>query len=91
MKRVRTINRDVFNQLARGVDLNYPDGTLVRAKDNAKTYVIADSRKREISPEDFKALLYRERNVKIISDRLLAQLPEAGPIRLAAGDLHTAG
>lgn len=83
-KNVRTISAEKFDVLARGANITYPDGTLVKG-DGPAVYVISNGMKRPIySGSDFEALFYRWDDIREIPESLLADMPLASPIRLAA-------
>lgn len=79
--KVWTIARSRMEQIFNRVgEMNYPDGTLV--KGTGKTvYVISDNTKRPfISDKIFTSMLYKWKNIKRVSDKYLANIPDGKAI-----------
>jgi len=87
-KNVRTVNAELFGKFARGANMTYPDGTLVKG-DGPAVYVISNGMKRPIySGADFEALLYQWDKIRDIPESLLVDIPLASPVRLVSLDVH---
>jgi len=71
-----------FAEFAKGNDILYPDGTLIKGNNNT-VYVISNSRKRPIvKSADFEALLYDWNKIVYVPDTLLASIANAPALQV---------